>query len=288
MRPGGSLAWLPALLIAMPVEAGWWQTEAQQAQSLLDQGDAAAAAAVFSDPRRKAYAELKAGDYQAAAEHLAPFDDAESHYNRGNALARAGDLQGALAAYEAALAQDADHADARHNRDLVEQAMQSQQPPSQQQQGGDGESQSGDSPPSSAGAQQDGEGQPGQAQDAPGTQAAQDGEAGPDQTASAQEEGAAGADDRAQAQQDAEAALQNAPSSEAAPEAQQQAAMAGESGGAGEPGDEAPVALPGDAPSEEQLAQEQWLRRIPDDPGGLLRRKFLIEHMMRQQQQQQP
>ena len=25
---------------------------------------------------------------------------------------------------------------------------------------------------------------------------------------------------------------------------------------------------------EEQQAEEQWLRRIPDDPSGLLRRKF--------------
>ena len=34
--------------------------------------------------------------------------------------------------------------------------------------------------------------------------------------------------------------------------------------------------------TEKQIAQEQWLRSIPDDPGGLLRRKFLIEHLMRQ------
>jgi Ca-activated chloride channel family protein len=26
---------------------------------------------------------------------------------------------------------------------------------------------------------------------------------------------------------------------------------------------------------------EQWLRRIPDDPGGLLRRKFRNEHQRR-------
>lgn len=32
---------------------------------------------------------------------------------------------------------------------------------------------------------------------------------------------------------------------------------------------------------EEQIALEQWLRRIPDDPGGLLRRKFLYEHRRR-------
>ena len=38
--------------------------------------------------------------------------------------------------------------------------------------------------------------------------------------------------------------------------------------------------------TEQQLALEQWLRQIPDDPGGLLRRKFMIEHWMKQQQGQ--
>lgn len=33
--------------------------------------------------------------------------------------------------------------------------------------------------------------------------------------------------------------------------------------------------------SEKTLALEQWLRQIPNDPAGLLRRKFLIEYMMR-------
>lgn len=33
--------------------------------------------------------------------------------------------------------------------------------------------------------------------------------------------------------------------------------------------------------SEEQLAAEQWLRRIPDDPGGLLRRKFQYQYQQR-------
>jgi Ca-activated chloride channel homolog len=35
--------------------------------------------------------------------------------------------------------------------------------------------------------------------------------------------------------------------------------------------------------SEEQIAAEQWLRRIPDDPGGLLRRKFLYQYRQRAQ-----
>lgn len=32
---------------------------------------------------------------------------------------------------------------------------------------------------------------------------------------------------------------------------------------------------------EERQAVEQWLRRIPDDPGGLLRRKFLLQYRQR-------
>ncbi len=32
---------------------------------------------------------------------------------------------------------------------------------------------------------------------------------------------------------------------------------------------------------EEKMAAEQWLRRIPDDPGGLLRRKFIQQYQQR-------
>ncbi|XOV89426.1 MAG: VWA domain-containing protein [Pseudomonadota bacterium] len=35
---------------------------------------------------------------------------------------------------------------------------------------------------------------------------------------------------------------------------------------------------------EEQQALEQWLRRVPDDPGGLLRRKFELQHAERMKQ----
>jgi len=42
----------------------------------------------------------------------------------------------------------------------------------------------------------------------------------------------------------------------------------------------------GDAPltAEEQQAMAQWLRRIPDDPGGLLRRKFQLEYSKRRRE----
>ena len=38
-----------------------------------------------------------------------------------------------------------------------------------------------------------------------------------------------------------------------------------------------------DQRSEQNQAVEHWLQRVPDDPGGLLRRKFLLEHQRREQ-----
>jgi Ca-activated chloride channel family protein len=35
-------------------------------------------------------------------------------------------------------------------------------------------------------------------------------------------------------------------------------------------------------------AAEQWLRSVPDDPGGLLREKFRREHLRRAQQGGKP
>ena len=34
-------------------------------------------------------------------------------------------------------------------------------------------------------------------------------------------------------------------------------------------------------PDEKALALQQWLRQIPEDPAGLLRRKFMVEHLQR-------
>jgi Ca-activated chloride channel family protein len=125
-----------------------WRTPDQQGQALLDAGEPALAAARFQDPRRRAFADLEAGDDQEAAKLLQPFDDAESEYNRGNALARSGQLQAALAAYDAALKQAPADKDIRHNRDLVERALRQQRPapqssPGNGKQGGRGSGSAG-------------------------------------------------------------------------------------------------------------------------------------------------
>lgn len=259
--------------------ASLWRTPDQRGQAALQAGDPAAAARLFSDPRRKAYAEAKAGQYRAAAKDLAPLDDAAAQYNRGNALARAGDLAAALRAYDAALAKGPADRDARHNRDLVAKAL-AQQPPAAKpapssgqarEQGGKG----GQGPADKSGAS----GQPGdKAASAPGQGAAPSGAASspgrsPGQAAPGTSAFSPGRDDAAKAGRELTAGR-------AAP------AAAASGAARANPALEAPAASapPVTPPTEQQLAEDQWLRAIPDDPSGLLRRKFLIQHLLRQQE----
>jgi Ca-activated chloride channel homolog len=139
----GSLGLTLAMLLcfaAGTAQAGtWtnlWSTREQQAQHLLDSKNPAAAAPLFSDARRRAYAEMEAGQYAQAAKALQPFKDADSQYNRGNALAHSGQLREALSAYDAALRSAPGDKDVIRNRDLVRRALERRQQNQSGQQGG--------------------------------------------------------------------------------------------------------------------------------------------------------
>jgi Ca-activated chloride channel family protein len=306
-----------------------WYRRDQQGQQALQAGDTKRAAELFADPRRQAYAELQSQQYGAAAKRLEPFADAASQYNRGNALARSGELQAALNAYDGAL----EHADlesslrrdAQHNRDLVARHLQAQedqqhssgrQPPPNDQQNGkpqgdeskDGWGASGSSsPPATAGSASPSQGEqhePGgggsrgspPSRSSPPSSPAR-GEAGDEQRQangnpqSAAERNAAAPQASQRQAAGQQAAGQQAAEQQAAGQAdvgrkQQSLGAPSRSGteqvdsGRAPDGDSVPPQ------TEQQLALEQWLRQIPDDPGGLLRRKFMIEHWMKQQQVQ--
>lgn len=330
---------LALLCLALPAQAadgGWlslWRNADQRGEALLQAGDAAAAAKVYADLRRKAHAELLAGDYARAARDLAAFDDADAHYNRGNALAHAGDLQGALAAYDAALKLDPNDRDARHNRDLVADALKRQQPPKDQS--GDASkdgkrdvkdkaSSSGSEGSQGKQGDQDQQGKQGQqaTQARPGGHGKQDNASPPGANAKAEEAGRSAANQANRTGQankqpagDQAAAAKNAPGAGSTQQDGRQthgaepAAATPAQDGAEQARRDAAASLGGMANkpqndvgqdegnrvggaaaaapfNEQKLAQEQWLRSIPDDPGGLLRRKFLIEHLMRQRKAQ--
>ncbi|MFZ1725556.1 MAG: VWA domain-containing protein [Albidovulum sp.] len=122
--------------------SGLWKTPDQQGQRAFDKGDFATAASMFSNPDHKAGALFRAGEFDAAAQVYASLPDQPSapaeRYNLGNALARSGKFEEAIAAYDKALAMAPNDADARFNRDLVakllDQKKQEQQQKDQQEQ----------------------------------------------------------------------------------------------------------------------------------------------------------
>lgn len=230
---------------------GLWLRADQQASRALAAGEAEKAAQTFHDPAWKAAAWYRAGEYEKALSVLEGVDGNKGLYNRGNALARLGRLPEAIAAYEEVLKRDPHHEDARYNRDLLEKELQRQR----QEQRSQPQTDNQESQRQNQGSQP----QIGQQQNSPPTENRQE------------------SSNRAQRNDDAQEAH--------AGQAQepQSVPLKGKAAGPhdGESQNSKPPAVIPRSKDESELATEQWLRRIPDDPGGLLRRKFRYLHQQR-------
>jgi Ca-activated chloride channel family protein len=224
-----------------------WLRPDQRGLHLLNQDHPARAAQYFQDPQWQGVALYEAGDYSGAAQRFAQGNDAHAHYNRGNALAKSGELEAALDAYEQALELQPDLRPALTNKALVESLLKQKNTPApvEPETSDDSEAQN---------AEQE---QPGAA-----TQPTSNGEP----------------------QTDAQPATA---------ETEQQTTTPPKPGGNEVPGSELadeqstkpPPRPTSDTLQGEQLqALEQWLRKIPDDPGELLRRKFWYEQQQHQDQ----
>ena len=316
------------------VESGFswdslWRRADQRAFTALQEGDTERARALAPNPGLQGAAAYRGDDFEAAANAWAAQDDADAHYNRGNALARGGKLKEALQAYDEALERSPDMPDAVANRKAVADALRQQQAQdSQKQQGQSGEGgeqeqkdqQKSESEQSDQGDPQTGEGQasdeksgeqeqskPGQEgepesqsekdgqQDAGQSPSTEDQEGKPESGESASQAGdeqkpADSDGDGRPDERDGESSAKNenpadAAEREAAEAAAKQAMQkALESAQQGKPDDQppsVPMTAEQRAQSEQRQATEQLLRRVPDDPGALLRRKFEMEYRRR-------
>ena len=272
----GLLAGLALCLLPLPALAGlWddlWQRRDLQALRALQDGQPKAAAQLFEDARWRSAANYRGENYQRAAEGWAERAGGEAalpddHYNLGNALAQLGDYQKAIAAYQQALALSPEHEDAAFNKTLLEQLMEErQQSQQQQQEQQSGELQEGDEAQDSSAPQENGEPQQGAKPQSGDESQGGDQDSPQGQPQAGQEPLAQPPSDQSQSQEEP---------GEAAQEALPEQAERGE-----EPPPSAPTPETPDETvlRDEQLdALEQWLRRVPDDPGGLLQRKFRHE-----------
>lgn len=276
--------WLLALLVVLglgtprPAHAGLWEdiwaTRDQQAAAAFADGRPEDAASLFEDSEWQAASLYESGDYEEAESRYAALRGTENLYNHGNALARTGDLDAAIEAYEEVIASVPDHEDAIFNRDLLRQLQQQQeqqqdQQSSDQQQGGqdDQDSQDGDQQQADGEEGSDSEqasGEQGGEQDSRDQQASDDA-SGQEEQGEEQRAENAGAEDEQHAEDDLREQVE---------QALREQQEAGE-----EEAEEAKSRMQQLAErnaeiTEEEQAREQILRQIPQDPAGLLRAKI--------------
>ena len=262
----------PLLFIAQPVEAlEWqdlWQTPDQQASEEMKAENYEAAKDLFEDSRWRGSAAFKAGDFDQAIADFSQDDSAMGDYNHGNALAKAGDLEGAIEAYNNALSKEPKMEDARFNLDLVEQLKDQQDQDQQNQEQQDQDQQSQE--------QQDQDQQSEEQQDQD-----QQSQEQQDQDQQSQEQKDQGQEQQNQDQQN-ESNEDPAQPEQDKPEDKNEAATEEEQK------EEVSVEELSDEEKQEQEAIERILRRIPDDPGGLLRAKFRHQARQRSQNRRPP
>ncbi|MCW8941703.1 MAG: tetratricopeptide repeat protein, partial [Gammaproteobacteria bacterium] len=282
-----------------------WSSPDQKAMKAFNNGDSETAAREFTQPDWKASAYYRNGDFDSAVKTLEDTDSSDGFYNRANALARLGRYEEAIKAYDRALELDESNADAQYNREQVKQALQEQQQQQQDSQQQDDQQQDGEdqqSQESQESQQQDGQQQDAQQQDGQQQEQQKDSEQPSDKNESdEQQQSSQGEPQENDEQQEQEQLKQRDAEAEAEQQKkeeqqyqQEQKKQEQENQDQSETeasqnrevehrdSEEEPMDIevnPMEASiSEQEKATEQWLKRIPDDPGGLLRRKFHYQY----------
>ena len=265
------------LLWSAPAEAQLaqhlWQTPDQQGAQAALEGNHEKAATLFENPAWRGVSQYRAGQWTEATKSFEANDTANSWYNRGNSLAQAGQYENAIAAYDQSLNLQPDQADALKNRDIVRQLLEQQNQESEQDQqsenGSDNQEQQSDQQNKQSGDSEASDDQNDQ-QSPEDSNSSEDSNGSPDSSDSPQENGQSGEPSEQEQQGDeAPTELSDEQRERLAEQTRQQMGKFDEG-------------------LEKQQALEQWMRRVPDDPGGLLQRKFRYETIQRLRQGEEP
>ena len=257
-----------------------WKNDDQQAQEILNQ-DPQKAADQFSNSDWKATANYRAENYQQAEKLYQENETAENLFNLGNSLAHLGKYDEAINAYEKAKSLDSELTGIDKNIDIVKQLKELENQQNQQNQDGqnkqdENQEDSENQNESDQQDQQNNENQQSQENQNESQQGQQEQQQA-DQQDQQQEQNSQQSD-----QQQDNTDTQNSQASEMS-ESQQQELQENYSDQQAD--EEQTESVNQQTLSAEEIeddqALEQWLRKVPDDPGGLLRNKFHNEQMQR-------
>lgn len=248
-----------------------WLNDNQRAMKAMERQDFENAAKNFHDEDWKASAQYESSDYQAAIEHFRDDTSAKGSYNKGNALAKSGNLKGALQAYENALKQRSDFDDAKFNKALVEKLLEEQKSSNENSSKDNQENQQTDQQGSKQSSN------PEESQDSTNNSSDEASSENTDQNKNDSQDNSI----KESAKEDQNRKDHQPQASDKAAPQKNPSSQEKTSGHQGEP-----LEMP--APTaEEQQAMEQWLRKVPDDPSSLLRNKFEYYYRLQLQKEQQ-
>ncbi len=248
------------LLTIMPIDNSvyaldWndlWKTKDQQAKEAMESGDYDKAIELFEDSEWLAAAHYKAGNYRQSANGYNNDSNIDHLYNYANSLAKIGQFEEAIENYEKVIAEEPNSEDAIYNLNLLKDLLSENQ--SSEKNNDDSQS----SEEASTGEQ---------SQQQKGDESEQSDNEGNSRTGDSDDESDANPNQKLSNEEDIEAIekeLERAAQENSNQETQQE--------------DNNESGIEGRMAQEQQQAMEQWLRRIPDDPGGLLRRKFRYQY----------
>ena len=248
------------LLTIMPIDNSvyaldWndlWKTRDQQAKEAMESGDYDKAIELFEDSEWLAAAHYRAGNYRQSANGYNNNSNIDHLYNHANSLAKIGQFEEAIENYEKVIAEEPNAEDALYNLNLLKDLLSENQ--SSEENNDDGQS----SEEASTGEQ---------SQQQNGDESEQSDNEGNSRTGDSDDESDANPNQKLSNEEDIEAIekeLERAAEENSNQEPQQE--------------DNNESGIEGRMAQEQQQAMEQWLRRIPDDPGGLLRRKFRYQY----------
>ncbi|KTD57496.1 tetratricopeptide repeat protein [Legionella shakespearei] len=255
-----------------------WLTPDQQGQRSMQKGQFGKAKEQFEREDWQAAASYKAGDYEHAAELFKELKTEQGYYNQGNALAHLGKYEQAIEAYDKALGLNPNNQDAIYNRKLVSDLLKKdkEQKQNQEQDSQDQKNKNQDNK-DQQNKNQDNKDQQNKNQDNKDQQ--NENQDNKDQQNKNQDN-----KDQQNENQDKQDQQnknqgnkdqQDKNKGDKTPQSQEQ-----DKNKEGDKKQEGEVQS--EADQEKQQANEQWLRLIPDDPGGLMREKFLRDHLRRE------